>query len=185
MASATPVLPDVGSTMVLPRLSSPRASAASIISRAGRSFTLPPGLKYSSLASRWHGRSRPTRSRRTMGVPPMSSISAVDAHPSAALSRRSGTAPPRRWGDHAVGEQDGRQSRLVHLLRHGATGGRLSRDPHQTGDADPQFSDEGRRGRAGWDAHDAAARAVRMCGAGPAPTTSSTSTWGGGTTRCY
>ena len=29
------------------------------------------------------------------------------------------------------------------------------------------------------------ARAVRMCGTGAGPTTNSTSTWGGSTTRCY
>src|SRR5689334_3536191 len=50
MASPTPVLPLVGSTMVPPGFSSPLCSAASIMRRAMRSFTDPPGLKYSTLA---------------------------------------------------------------------------------------------------------------------------------------
>ncbi len=50
MASPTPVLPEVGSTIVPPGFSSPEASAASIIRMAMRSFTEPPGLKYSTLA---------------------------------------------------------------------------------------------------------------------------------------
>ena len=50
MASPTPVLPLVGSTMVPPGFSAPLSSAASIMRRAMRSFTEPPGLKYSTLA---------------------------------------------------------------------------------------------------------------------------------------
>ena len=45
------MLPEVGSTMVPPGFSSPEASAASTICRAMRSFTDPPGLRYSTLAS--------------------------------------------------------------------------------------------------------------------------------------
>jgi len=48
-ASPTPVFPLVGSMMVAPGFSSPFFSASSIIARAMRSFTLPAGLKYSSL----------------------------------------------------------------------------------------------------------------------------------------
>ncbi|CAM5632995.1 hypothetical protein SALBM135S_05145 [Streptomyces alboniger] len=44
------MLPDVGSTMVPPGFSSPLCSAASIMRSAMRSFTEPPGLKYSTLA---------------------------------------------------------------------------------------------------------------------------------------
>ena len=44
-----PVLPLVASMMVFSGVSSPAASAASIMARAGRSLTEPPGLKYSSL----------------------------------------------------------------------------------------------------------------------------------------
>ena len=46
-----PVLPEVGSTIVPPGFSSPDSSAAVTIFSAMRSFTLPPGLKYSTLAS--------------------------------------------------------------------------------------------------------------------------------------
>src|SRR5262249_38602576 len=51
MASATPVLPEVGSMIVPPGRSAPEASAASTMRSAIRSFTDPPGLKYSTLAS--------------------------------------------------------------------------------------------------------------------------------------
>src|SRR5580692_6854165 len=51
MASPTPVLPEVGSTMVPPGLSSPDSSAASTMRSAILSLTEPPGLKYSTLAS--------------------------------------------------------------------------------------------------------------------------------------
>ena len=70
MARAMPVLPEVGSTMVAPGFRRPSASAASIMARPMRSFTLPAGLKYSSFTttsappSRW--------CRRTSGVFPMS-----------------------------------------------------------------------------------------------------------------
>ena len=50
MARPTPVLPQVGSTIVPPGLSAPLCSAASIMRSAMRSFTEPPGLKYSTLA---------------------------------------------------------------------------------------------------------------------------------------
>jgi hypothetical protein len=75
IARPMPVLPDVGSTMVPPGFSSPDASAASIIFSAMRSFTLPPGLKYSTFAST-RGASGPvgtTWLRRTSGVWPMRS----------------------------------------------------------------------------------------------------------------
>ena len=51
IARPTPVLPEVGSTIVPPGLSSPDRSAASTIRSAMRSLTLPPGLKYSTFAS--------------------------------------------------------------------------------------------------------------------------------------
>src|SRR6516165_10512651 len=51
MASPTPVLPEVGSTIVPPGCSSPLASAAATIRNAMRSLTDPPGLKYSTFAS--------------------------------------------------------------------------------------------------------------------------------------
>src|SRR5216683_1583662 len=70
-ASPTPVLPDVASTIRPPGLSRPSRSAASIIARPIRSFTEPPGLKYSALA--YTGVRIPwvTRFRRTRGVQPI------------------------------------------------------------------------------------------------------------------
>src|SRR4051812_22598205 len=63
-----PVLPLVASTMTDPDLSVPLFSAAKIMDKAGRSFTLPPGFTYSTLAQivapPW-GLIRP---RRTKGV---------------------------------------------------------------------------------------------------------------------
>ena len=50
-----PVLPLVGSTIVAPGLSDASRSASSIIASAIRSFTLPPGLSDSSLASTLRG----------------------------------------------------------------------------------------------------------------------------------
>jgi hypothetical protein len=55
IASPTPVLPEVGSTIVPPGLSWPAFSAASIMAMPMRSFTLPPGLKYSTLPARVAG----------------------------------------------------------------------------------------------------------------------------------
>ncbi len=77
MASPMPVLPEVGSTIVPPGFSSPDASAASIIRTAMRSFTDPPGLKYSTLARTVGARSgvrfSVTRRSRTSGVLPIRS----------------------------------------------------------------------------------------------------------------
>ena len=70
MASPTPVLPEVGSTIVPPGRSSPEASAASIMRSAIRSFTLPPGLKYSTLASTVAAMPSATAPSRTSGVLP-------------------------------------------------------------------------------------------------------------------
>src|SRR5579863_9251382 len=74
MAKAMPVLPLVSSSRVLPGVSRPRARASRTILAAARSFTLPPGLVHSALASRvMPGRSRTGRSRRMRGVFPMRS----------------------------------------------------------------------------------------------------------------
>jgi hypothetical protein len=67
------VLPEVGSTIVPPGFSSPDASAASIIRTAMRSFTEPPGLKYSTFASTVGASPSVTRFSRTSGVLPISS----------------------------------------------------------------------------------------------------------------
>ena len=75
MASAMPVLPLVGSTMVvLSGEMRPASSAASIIERPMRSLTLPPGLNDSSLPTIV----APERSERprslTSGVPPIRAV---------------------------------------------------------------------------------------------------------------
>ncbi len=67
------MLPDVGSTIVPPGFSFPSASAFSIIARPMRSFTDPPGFRYSSFASTVGCTWRPTESSRTIGVFPTSS----------------------------------------------------------------------------------------------------------------
>ena len=70
MARPTPVLPDVGSTMVPPGRSFPSRSAASIIRMPMRSLTEPPGFRYSSLAITVGASPRVIRCRRTSGVLP-------------------------------------------------------------------------------------------------------------------
>src|SRR5260370_6075605 len=70
---------DVGATIVPPGWSAPEASAAAIMRTAMRSFTEPPGLKYSTLASTsgaWPPASSPRVTLRslTSGVFPISSI---------------------------------------------------------------------------------------------------------------
>ena len=79
MASPMPVLPLVGSTIVAPGLSTPRRSASSTIATAIRSFTLPPGLRDSTLTS--------TRAARRVGQP-------LEPHQSEC--HRSGPAPSSR-----------------------------------------------------------------------------------------
>ena len=71
-----PVLPEVGSTMTVPCLSTPASSMASIMATPMRSFTDETGLKNSSLHSRlaltpW---ALASRSMRTSGVSPMVSM---------------------------------------------------------------------------------------------------------------
>ena len=66
-----PVFPEVPSITVPPGLMLPSFSAASSIRMPMRSFTLPPGFRYSSFASRIGFSPRPIRLRRTIGVLPM------------------------------------------------------------------------------------------------------------------
>jgi hypothetical protein len=76
MASPTPVLPLVGSTMVPPGRNSPSRSAARIISSAGRSLDDPPGLVVSAFSASTHSMpwSSLTRFMRTSGVLPIRSM---------------------------------------------------------------------------------------------------------------
>src|SRR6266699_2545577 len=73
MARPTPVLPEVGSTIVPPGFSLPSRSAASIIGRPMRSFTEPPGFRYSSFARICAPPGGESLSSRTIGVAPTSS----------------------------------------------------------------------------------------------------------------
>src|SRR3954470_3095814 len=75
MANPTPVLPDVGSTIVPPGFSFPSRSAASIIASPIRSLTEPPGLRNSSFASTRAPPGGERRGSRTIGVSPTSSRS--------------------------------------------------------------------------------------------------------------
>src|SRR5688572_17502539 len=73
MASAMPVLPEVGSISVSPGLIVPRFSAWRIMEIAGRSLTEPAGLLPSSLARITFLSPPGSRCRRTSGVLPMKS----------------------------------------------------------------------------------------------------------------
>src|SRR6187549_3622536 len=146
MASPTPVFPLVGSTIVPPGRSSPDRSAASIIRSAIRSFTDPPGLKYSTLASTSGARPAVTADSFTSGVPPISST--IDR--AYCISIRSGwqtclLEPPgvRGGRDHPVTALIGRSSRLTSRAEvasgEGGCGparGRGVADPDDTGQHD-------------------------------------------------
>src|SRR5512132_2887160 len=93
MVSPTPVLPEVGSTIVPPGLSRPSRSAASTIATAGRSFTDPPGFVVSIFAMRSHVSPWPMRGSRTSGVSPMRSRTESATSISPAIPR-DGTLPP-------------------------------------------------------------------------------------------
>src|ERR1022692_4219615 len=70
-----PVFPLVLSRMVRPGASRPDLSPSSIIRRAGRSFTEPPGLRNSALAyTATSGHSSSKRRMRSNGVLPMRSV---------------------------------------------------------------------------------------------------------------
>ena len=70
-ASPIPVLPEVGSTIVSPGLSTPRASASRIMPSAVRSLIDPPGFAPSSLIQTSAICGVATRSSRTTGVRPI------------------------------------------------------------------------------------------------------------------
>src|ERR1700756_2025812 len=81
--------------MVPPGLSSPLASAASIIRTAIRSFELPPGLRYSIFAATVAARSGTTEFNRTSGVPPMRSLMCCAIRMRSSSQAVSGGAHPR------------------------------------------------------------------------------------------
>src|ERR1700749_3729737 len=76
IARPTPVLPEVGSTITPPSRSRPSRSAVSIIRRAMRSLTEPPGFRYSILASTSRVLATPfvTDLSRSKGVLPIASV---------------------------------------------------------------------------------------------------------------
>src|SRR3954453_19588381 len=98
-----PVLPLVGSTIVPPGRRAPLASAASTMRTAIRSFTDPPGLKYSTLASTsgaFGPSSRVTAFSRTSGVlPTRSTTDSAYCTGSSSTRAGSGARPPHpiRW----------------------------------------------------------------------------------------
>src|SRR5690606_15713957 len=69
-----PVLPAVGSIIVPPGFSLPDFSASRIKANPMRSLTLPPGLKYSSLAKRETPSGKANRLIRIIGVQPINSF---------------------------------------------------------------------------------------------------------------
>ena len=73
MASAIPVLPDVGSRIVLSAVSSPLASAASTMASAMRSFVEPVGFWPSNLAQMRTPGEDDRRGTPTSGVSPIAS----------------------------------------------------------------------------------------------------------------
>src|SRR5581483_7939440 len=120
-----PVFPEVGSRMIRSGVSSPEASAASIIRLAIRSLTEPDGFCPSSLA---HSRTPgfgDMRGMPTSGVFPIASrmspyrIEPVSQGPSRQPGSAEAPAPPaaRRSGSGAAG--DGRQDRDRVALLHG------------------------------------------------------------------
>ncbi len=109
MASPTPVLPLVGSTIVPPGRSRPSRSAATIISSAGRSLDEPPGLPVSIFIASTLGicSSSLIRFIRTRGVLPIRSIteSAI-----AVPSSRASPMTPHRTGGASAGQGDASRS---------------------------------------------------------------------------
>src|SRR4051812_14199547 len=73
-ARPMPVLPAVASTMVEPGRSRPSHSARRMMPIAARSFTLPPGFKYSNFAKTSAAPAGTTRRSFSMGVPPTKSM---------------------------------------------------------------------------------------------------------------
>ena len=71
------MLPEVGSTITPPGRSLPCRSAVSTIRSAMRSFTEPPGFRYSIFASTWLVLAMPfvTDLSRSRGVFPIASVS--------------------------------------------------------------------------------------------------------------
>src|SRR5436305_8056767 len=105
MASPIPVLPDDGSRMVWPGLRLPSVSAASIMFRAMRSLTDPPGFCPSSLARMRTAGLGLSWLTSTSGVLPM--VSRIERY----AAKGSAAGDGREDGDH-IGLADGRGQAL-------------------------------------------------------------------------
>src|SRR5439155_1184893 len=112
MARPTPVLPDVGSTIVPPGRSLPSRSAASIMRRPIRSLTEPPGFRYSSFASTVASIPRTRRWRRTSGVLPTRSriVGLASAQVDELLVRTAFDDPATVEDEDQVGVANGREA---------------------------------------------------------------------------
>ena len=126
------MLPEVGSTIVPPGLSSPSRSAASIIASPMRSFTEPPGFRYSSLARIVPGTSGEIRSSRTIGVPPTRSSTlgysrAIAARRVLALAPSSSSSRPRPARPSAIAGWPTRRARPNVSTRAEGADGRAAR----------------------------------------------------------
>ena len=121
---------------------------------AGRSFTLPPGLRYSSLASRWQERSRPDPVEPHEGRVADEVDGAVDD-----LHRRSGIGDRLHCDaggreDGAIAEQHGREAGVVHVAGDLDGQRRIADDADQARDDPPQLPDQRRCRRPGGHRHD-------------------------------
>src|ERR1700681_2069862 len=75
-----PVLPEVESMIALSEVRAPRRSPSSIIDRAARSFTDPPGLNHSAFAyTSTRGNSRSNMRMRSNGVLPIKRVIPAEA----------------------------------------------------------------------------------------------------------
>ena len=91
-----PVFPPVASTIVAPGCKRPLRSASSINASPRRSFTLPHGLRISSLATMRPGRPREMRASSTIGVLPTVAVTAEKSMTSS-LKRAAEWWPKRLW----------------------------------------------------------------------------------------
>src|SRR3954469_21080674 len=116
-----PVLPEVGSTIVLPGPMTPRRSASSIIERPMRSLIEPPGFARSAfIHTSTCGRCAYSRLMRIWGVSPMVSrmLAAFTLPPFLDVEVERflvADAPldPRGGGDHRVGRDAARQPHVA------------------------------------------------------------------------